>query len=231
MTSQSPVAGGIQNITNPSIMSNGVKMKQNSNVGPRSHNYSPIMNNYDVGKNLKGLQSTLVNNSQAVSMKYVDQVIKDGNNSARLESSTKGEPTSDNPMENPSSLPEIPNNHSGRVFVPVPTSITIINNDNSVNNYNSYFMKNGASAKRMADSPSGRTHRRIMSVMPVEEHLAKRVLHGERGLAGGLSPLEKTITSAQLSPLPLAFNHSSLGSSAPTPGLGSIGSAGAVISG
>lgn len=38
-------------------------MKQHSNIAHRSHNYSPIMNNYDLCTKIKGMQSTLVNNS------------------------------------------------------------------------------------------------------------------------------------------------------------------------
>ena len=123
----------------------------------------------------------------------------------------------------PSTLPEIANNHS-RVFVPVPTSITIINNDNSVNNFNNFYVN-----KKDYPQSRDRNHRRMMSVMPLEERLAKKVLGGDR--ASGLSPLEKPAQVAHVSPRHVSLNTSSLGAAAHPPVIGPIGSAGAVIGG
>ena len=122
-----------------------------------------------------------------------------------------------NSSEIPSRLPEINNNHSAkRVFVPVPTSITIINNDNSVNNYNNYYLKSGSStnndnsssAVRSNIESKGKTHRRTMSMMPLDDNFQKKNMQNLVGDDLGMapiitsgtdfSPLEKTITSSKL---------------------------------
>jgi hypothetical protein len=203
-----------------------MKIYQQSNVAKRSHNYSPIMNYEDV-RQPTGLQSTLLN-SQQEQRNFIyssTEGPKDAKASARIEMRPQADRSPLLVQEIPSTLPEIANN-GHRVFVPVPTSITIINNDNSVNNFNNYYVNN----KRENRAPSrGRGHQRMMSVMPLEERLAKKVLHGDR--ARGLVPIEKATNISHLSPQHASFNASSLGSTAHTPVVGPIGSAGAVIGG
>ena len=49
---------------NASMMSSLKAKQTNTNFAHRSHNYSPIIHNYDLSTKIKGMQSTLVNNSQ-----------------------------------------------------------------------------------------------------------------------------------------------------------------------
>lgn len=61
-------------------MQDSLKMKYASNTKPRQHNYSPIMNQYELNSKMKGLQSTLVP-SKRDSVGYIEKLTQDNGRS------------------------------------------------------------------------------------------------------------------------------------------------------